>query len=94
VLRDVDLSLGPGERVWLGQRVRLALAMLGEPLLLLMDEPQTSLDDEALEVLAGLLGEHCERGGAVLICAPARDHLKGLPIDVSYVLRDGGLETQ
>lgn len=52
------------------QRLHVALSMLHNPLLWLLDEPFVGLDDSAQEILWGVLAEHRERGGAaVLVCS-------------------------
>lgn len=48
------------------QRLSLARALLHTPQLLLLDEPDTGLDQEGLEVLNGLLQEQSEQGGTIL----------------------------
>jgi ABC-type multidrug transport system ATPase subunit len=70
------------------QRVRLAMTFLHEPDVVLMDEPHTSLDDAALELLEAAIAELCARGGAALWCSPAAQSLP-LRADVRYVLEDG-----
>lgn len=58
------------------QRLNLARAWLGEPALLVLDEPQTALDPEGMEALRGLLADG--GGAAALILAPAGSGCEGL----------------
>ncbi|MGH2951267.1 MAG: heme ABC exporter ATP-binding protein CcmA [Solirubrobacterales bacterium] len=83
--RRVD-RLSMGQR----QRIRLAMTFLHAPEVVLLDEPHTSLDDDGLSLLGGVLDEHARAGGSALICAPSRDHL-GLDVDASYVIDSGRL---
>jgi ABC-type multidrug transport system ATPase subunit len=73
------------------QRIRLAMAFLHGPRVLLLDEPRNSLDDDGYR----LLGEQIERalreGAAVLWCSP-RGEDRVLACDVAYTLEGGRLE--
>lgn len=83
--RRVD-RLSMGER----QRVRLALAFLHDPELVLLDEPRTSLDDEGSALLAAAVTRLTGRGGAAVLCAPSLD--EGDPVvDRCFVMTGGRL---
>jgi ABC-type multidrug transport system ATPase subunit len=75
------------------QRVRLALAFLHAPRLVLLDEPATSLDTEALELLRHAVDDVRERGGMCLAVAP-EGAATGLLGARELVLRDGRLESR
>jgi ABC-2 type transport system ATP-binding protein len=48
------------------QRVQIAAALIGEPRLLVLDEPFSGLDPHAVDSMAELLREHTDRGVPVL----------------------------
>jgi ABC-2 type transport system ATP-binding protein len=84
--RRVD-RMSMGQR----QRIRLAMAFLHEPIVLLLDEPRNSLDDDGYR----LLGEQIERaaaGGATILWCSPRGEDRVLACDASYTLEDGHLE--
>jgi ABC-2 type transport system ATP-binding protein len=71
-LADVGMSAFADRRVGgfsLGMRQRLALAaaLLGEPEVLILDEPGNGLDPEGMHWLRGFLRGFADRGGTVLI---------------------------
>jgi ABC-2 type transport system ATP-binding protein len=83
--RRVD-RLSMGQR----QRLRIALAFLHEPDLVLLDEPRTSLDDEGAELLRHAIRDLTARGGAALLCVPSGEDA-GVDLDRVLVVRDGGI---
>src|SRR5579859_6616246 len=85
-----DLAPQRVDRLSMGQRqrVRLAMAFLHEPAVVLLDEPHTSLDDLELGLLEDAIAQVTGRGGAVLWCSPTRAGLP-IPADESYRLEAG-----
>ncbi|MGN6190325.1 MAG: ATP-binding cassette domain-containing protein [Conexibacter sp.] len=81
--RRVD-RLSMGQR----QRVRVAMAFMHEPRLLLLDEPTTSLDASGRACLEAAVRERLAAGGAVLWCSPTGER-PPLALDAAYAL-DGG----
>ncbi|WP_033346825.1 ATP-binding cassette domain-containing protein, partial [Catenuloplanes japonicus] len=49
------------------QRLGLAHALLGEPSILILDEPANGLDPEGIFWMRGLLRDFADRGGTVLL---------------------------
>jgi ABC-2 type transport system ATP-binding protein len=84
--RRVD-RLSMGQR----QRLRLALAFVHRPEVVLLDEPATSLDGDAIALLQRALDDLKGRGGAALVCVPSGWDAM-LSIDRALELAGGRLE--
>jgi ABC-2 type transport system ATP-binding protein len=84
--RRVD-RMSMGQR----QRIRLAMAFLHEPRVLLLDEPRNSLDDEGYALLNEQSAQAAARGATVLWCSP-RGEDRVIECDASYSLLEGRLE--
>jgi heme ABC exporter ATP-binding subunit CcmA len=70
------------------QRLALARALLHSPRLLLLDEPDTGLDEQGNELLEALLDEHVAQGGAALLATHQLAH--ALKLGDSIVTLDNG----
>lgn len=81
--RRVD-RMSMGQR----QRVRIAMTFLNEPIVVLLDEPRTSLDEHGIELLGSALEELLARGGGAIWCSPRGDEPVLDEAD-RYVLEDG-----
>jgi ABC-2 type transport system ATP-binding protein len=79
--------LSAGQR----QRVRLAMTFLPGPAVLLLDEPDSRLDDEAVALLARRLAGHAAGGGIAVWTAP-EGRAPALARDDLLVLDRGRLE--
>ena len=84
--RRVD-RMSMGQR----QRIRLAMAFLHEPIVILLDEPRNSLDDDGYRVLAEQIERAVAAGATVLWCSP-RGEDRVLTSDTGYTLENGHLE--
>jgi ABC-2 type transport system ATP-binding protein len=98
VLDQVDLTGAARRRVGgfsLGMRQRLALAgaLLGDPALLVLDEPANGLDPAGVHWLRGLLRTRVEQGGTVLLSSHQLAEL-ALSADHVVIIRNGRLITQ
>ncbi len=100
-VHDLILSLPGGYDAMLGargrglsagqqQRIALARALYGEPLLYILDEPNSNLDSEGEAILLDVIGRLKARGALVIVAA----HRVSLVncADVLVVLRGGQLE--
>ncbi len=56
-----------GYSLGMRQRLGIAHALLGEPEVLILDEPANGLDPQGFQWMRGLLREHAARGGTVLL---------------------------
>ena len=92
VLGRMALPAGPGKAAHLSvgnqQRLNIALALLGEPQVLLLDEPTASLDPERRRALWALLDELRDGGGGVLLSSHSPGEVAHLA-DRVLVLLDG-----
>jgi len=84
--RRVD-RMSQGQR----QRIRLAMAFLHEPRVILLDEPRNSLDDDGYQLLGEQIEHAAGDGATILWCSP-RGEDRVLTSDTGYTLEDGHLE--
>jgi ABC-2 type transport system ATP-binding protein len=84
--RRVD-RMSQGQR----QRIRLAMAFLHEPRVILLDEPRNSLDDDGYQLLGEQIDRAAGDGATILWCSP-RGEDRVLTSDAGYTLEDGHLE--
>jgi ABC-2 type transport system ATP-binding protein len=98
VLAEVGLTEAAGRRVGgfsLGMRQRLGLAgaLLGEPPVLVLDEPTNGLDPAGVHWLRAFLRSRADAGAAVLVSSHLLAEL-ALSADHVIILKDGRLVTQ
>lgn len=86
------LAANRADRISMGERQRLRLAMtfLHRPLLVLLDEPETSLDVGGVSMLRDALLDLVARGGGAAWCAPSREGAT-LPADSEYRVAEAKL---
>lgn len=85
-----ELSDRRSERLSQGQRqrLRLALALVHRPQVLLLDEPRNSLDSDGLALLASGVGAAVDRGASVVWCSPPGED-QPVVFDRQLILEDG-----
>jgi len=98
VLSEVDLDGAARRRVGgfsLGMRQRLGLAgaLLGDPGILILDEPTNGLDPAGVHWLRTFLRRRVDRGGTVLVSSHLLAEL-ALAADSVVIIKDGRLVTQ
>ncbi len=92
-LERVGLARRAGDRAatlsrGLLQRLNLARAILHEPAVLVLDEPDTGLDAAGREVLSEIVQSQVKRGGSVVLTTHALEYVLALATRV-VVLSDG-----
>jgi ABC-type multidrug transport system ATPase subunit len=88
----LDLADRRSERLSQGQRqrLRLALALVHQPQVVLLDEPRNSLDSEGLELLAAGVHAAINRNAGVVWCSPPGE-VQPVDFDRRFVLESGVL---
>ena len=98
VLEQVDLTDAAGRRVGgfsLGMRQRLMLAgaLLGDPPILVLDEPTNGLDPAGVHWLRRFLGDRADRGGTILVSSHLLAEL-AMSADAVVIIKNGRLVTE
>jgi ABC-2 type transport system ATP-binding protein len=85
-----ELSDRRAERLSQGQRqrLRLALALVHRPQILLLDEPRNSLDSDGLGLLADEVRASADGGASVVWCSPPGED-QPVVFDRRHLLEDG-----
>jgi ABC-2 type transport system ATP-binding protein len=98
VLAEVDLTGAADRRVGgfslgMRQRLGLAAALLGDPRILVLDEPTNGLDPAGVHWLRSFLRDRVDRGCTVLVSSHLLAEL-ALSADCVVIIKDGRLITQ
>ncbi len=75
------------------QRLGLAAALMGDPPVLILDEPGNGLDPQGIRTLRDLLRAHAAQGGTVFVSSHLLSEVEHLADDV-IVINQGRLVTQ
>lgn len=73
------------------KKLSLAMAFLGEPQLLILDEPLITLDHQAREVLTRCVASSVEKNTIILISSHQQLEHDGLHVNQAYSIVDGQL---
>src|SRR5215203_5603877 len=82
-----------GYSMGMRQRLAIAAALLGDPQVLILDEPTNGLDPPGISWLRGLLREQAARGRAVLVSSHVLAEV-AQSVDDVVVIADGQLRAQ
>ncbi len=90
VLEEVGLAEHAKRRVGtfslgMAQRLGMAAALLGEPEVLVLDEPVNGLDPEGIRWIRTLVREHAARGGTALVSSHVMSELSEVADDVVVI---------
>jgi ABC-2 type transport system ATP-binding protein len=89
------VSLTPGEAkrrvrnysLGMRQRLGIAHALLGDPRILILDEPANGLDPAGIRWMRGLLKSYAERGGTVLLSSHLLNEVQQIADDIVMIGR-------
>ena len=99
LLADVGLAAHAMERVrtfsgGMQQRLALAIALLGDPPVLLLDEPSASLDQEGQQRLHRIVARLRDEGRTLVMASHRREEVesltdRALPVDLGRIVTHG-----
>ena len=85
----IDRKAG-GYSKGMAQRLMLAMALVGEPDLLILDEPSTGLDPNGAREMREIVREENDRGATVFFSSHSMEQVEAV-CDRVGILRDGGM---
>jgi ABC-2 type transport system ATP-binding protein len=99
MLALVDLDVGASRKrvaeysLGMRQRLGIAHALLGDPQLLILDEPANGLDPVGMRWMRGLLRDFASRGGTVLLSSHLLHEVEAIA-DRFVIIADGRIAAQ
>ena len=99
MLALVGLDRGAGRKrvgqysLGMRQRLGIAHALLGDPEVLILDEPANGLDPEGMRWMRGLLRDFAQRGGTVLLSSHLLHEVEAIA-DRLLIISDGRIVAQ